>query len=400
MAYAILVVSTLLLDFTINLPTGSLPLALHDDGVTAFGISIVVGFGLAAALGGSVPIGVLADRFGRLLMIRIAGAVAVLALFLLAFVHGEVPTGLVMALRSLAIVAYTTAEFAYASALVAPERSASAVGTLGMIGNISFAVSPALSVWMWQHGIKHEQYLWSMIVGVAGVAVLFLLPEKHEPTKRRRSRKIFMRSAWLPAIVFLVSTTLQSGVNAALAVITFHERGVVNGALIFTALAVSTFAFRYPAGRLVDRFGPRAIALPAALMQGVGCLLAARATSPLEVIGAGVCLGVAWGAVVPIGLGLFFEKSSPRTRGAAMGAYNFAFSLGGAIGAILAAVVSAAHGGYVLAITICAFVPLAALPYVLLSKKPTNRPRNANEHVKTIIRDRRDTRRSASSSSS
>jgi len=386
MAYAILVVSTLLLDFTINLPTGSLPLSLHDDGVSPFGISIVIGFGLAAALGGSVPIGGLVDRFGRLPVIRLAGGISLVALFLLAIVHGELPTGLVMALRSLAFVAYTTAEFAYASALVAPERSASAVGTLGMIGNIAFATSPALSVWLWQHGIGREQYLWALIVGALGVAILFVLPKTHELPKQRRRRKIFMRSAWLPAIVFLVSTTLQSGVNAALAVITFHQRGVINGALIFTAIAATTFALRYPAGRFVDRFGPRLVAIPAALAQGVGCLIAARATTPIDVIIAGVCLGVAWAAVVPVGLGLFFEKSSPRTRGAAMGAYNFAFSLGAACGAIVAAIVSATHGGYGLAITICAFVPLVALPYVFSSKKPQSPLRRTSVHSARIVR--------------
>ena len=396
MAYAILVVSTLLLDFTINLPTGSLPLALHDDGISPLGISIVVGFGLAAALGGSVPIGVLVDRYGRLPIIRLAGGLSVFALLLLAFVHGVVPTGLVMALRSLALVAYTTAEFAYASALVAPERSASAVGTLGMIGNISFATSPALSVWLWQHGVMREQYVWSTVIGIIGVAVLFVLPNTHELAKQRRSRKIFMRSAWLPAIAFLVSTTLQSGVNAALAVITFHERGVLNGALIFSAVAVTTFSLRYPAGRLVDRFGPRVVAIPAALAQGVGCLIAARATSPFEVVTAGVCLGFAWAAVVPVGLGLFFEKSSPRTRGAAMGAYNFAFSLGGAIGAIVAAIASASHGGYAAAITFCAFIPLAVLPYVITSKKP---PRPIRRAAPRVAKTRRKFRFRISSSS-
>jgi len=386
MAYAILVVSTLLLDFTINLPTGSLPLALHDDGVSPLGISIVIGFGLAASLVGSVPIGAFVDRFGRLPVIRLAGGISLVALCLLAFVHGEIPTGLVMALRSLAFVAYTTAEFAYASALVAPERSVSAVGTLGMIGNIAFATSPALSVWLWQHGIGREQYLWALVLGVLGVAVLFVLPRTHERPKQRRNRKILMRSAWLPAIVFLVSTTLQSGVNAALAVITFHQRGVINGALIFTAIAATTFALRYPAGRLVDRFGPRLVAIPAAVAQGVGCLIAARAATPLDVIIAGVCLGVAWAAVVPVGLGLFFETSSPGTRGAAMGAYNFAFSFGSASGAIVAAIVSATHGGYGSAITICAFVPLIALPYVLSTKKPQRPLRRANVHAARIVR--------------
>jgi MFS family permease len=86
------------------------------------------------------------------------------------------------------------------------------------------------------------------------------------------------------------------------------------------------------------------------------------------VIVAGVCLGAAWGAVVPVSLGLLFEHSSPRTRGAAMGAYNLAFNGGAACGALLATFATLAGGGYALAIAICAVAPLAALPYVLRSQ--------------------------------
>jgi MFS family permease len=121
---------------------------------------------------------------------------------------------------------------------------------------------------------------------------------------------------WLPAITFLVARSLASGVNGALAIVTFQQRGVANGALLFTAMATTTFGLRFFAGRLVDRFGPRAVAVPTAIAQCAGALLAAHAQTPLQVITAGLCAGAAWSAVVPVGIGLLFERSSIGTRGA------------------------------------------------------------------------------------
>ncbi len=385
MPFAILVLSTLLVDFAINLTLGSLPLALHDDGVSQTTISLVVGSGLIVSLFGSVPIGALVDRVGRLRTIRVAGAVAVLALLGLALTHGTAATTINVAIRSLALVAYMTAEFAYASAMFPPERAASAVGTIGMIGNLAFATAPAVGVFLWQHGIERQQYACGAALGAIGVLLLFTLPAKHDVKSAGRSRTIAMRSAWIPAIVFLVSVTLQSGVNIALAVLAFRERGIVNGALLFTAMAVTTFAFRYPAGRLVDRFGPRMIAIPIACVQCVGSLLAAHAATNEAVIIAGALMGFAWSAAVPVGLALFFEQSSPRTRGAAMGAYSLAFSLGATTGTVIAAVASALHAGYAAAMTVCAFSALAGLPIVLRSKPRKRRPRAAPKPIATAM---------------
>jgi MFS family permease len=374
MPFAILVLSTLLVDIAINLSVGSLPLALHADGASRTAISLVVGSGLIVSLFGSVPVGALVDRVGRLPTIRVAGALSVLAMIGLAVTHGAGTTALTVALRSIALVAYTTAEFAYASALFAPDRAASAVGTIGMIGNLAFATSPALGVFLWQHGIERSQFGYGAVLASVGVAILFALPAKHDVKTSGRSRTIAMRSAWIPAIVFLVSVTLQSGVNAALAVLAFRDRGIANGALLFTAMAITTFVLRYPAGRLVDRFGPRIVAIPIAVLQCAGSLIAAQATTNTSVIVAGAFMGFAWSAAVPVGLALFFERSSPRTRGAAMGAYNLAFSLGATLGAVIAAIASAVHGGYTAAITVCAFSALLGLPVVLTSRPRVRRP--------------------------
>jgi MFS family permease len=363
MAYAILVVSAILVEFAVNLPTGSLPLALAADRVGPAGIATVAAVAAVAPIVGSVPVGGLVDRFGRLPTVRVAAVGSAVALAALAFAHGASASALVMALRSLAITAYVTAEFAYASAIVRGERAVSAVATLGMVGNLSFAISPALGVWLWQQGLGRTQYLWGALPALAGVAVLFALPARHD-VRIRRSRRIFMRASWLPAMTFLVGATLVSGVNTALAVITFHQRGIANPALLFTALAVTTFALRYPAGRLVDRFGPRIVGVPTAAFHLAGSLLAATAHAPETVIVAGAVLGCAWSAMVPIGIALLFERSSKHTRGAAMGAYNLAFSIGILGGAALASLCAASGAGYAAAIVAAGVGPALALPWV------------------------------------
>jgi MFS family permease len=135
-------------------------------------------------------------------------------------------------------------------------------------------------------------------------------------------------------------------------------------------MALTSFALRYPAGRLVDGAGPRAVALPTAALQAAGALLAASAHSLEMVLVAGVLLGAAWAAVVPVTVGLLFEHSASATRGAAMGAYNLAFSGGAACGAVLAAGATLLGSGYGLAMSLCACASLASLPLVLRTSAP------------------------------
>ncbi|MBD5605143.1 MAG: MFS transporter [Candidatus Eremiobacteraeota bacterium] len=367
-----LVVSALFFEIALNLPVGSMPLALTQDGASRAAVAVAMGCGMFAALFGSLPIGALTDRIGRLATIRGAALVGTLSMLGLAFAHGALLGGALLALRSIAVVAYMTAEFAYASELASKDRAVSGVATLGMIGNLTFATAPALGVFLWQHGVGREQYLWSAALAAAGLGCMFLLPKRHDVRlASTRRAPLFMHPRWLPAVGFAASATLQGGVNGSLAILTFHDRGIANGALIFTASAAVSFLLRYPAGRLVDRFGPRAIAVPVAIVQGAGCVLAAEAHSVAAVLLAGACLGFAWSAVVPVALGLLFEHSTSNTRGAAMGAYSLAFSGGAALGAVVATLSTLAGAGYPLAIVICAIAPLLALPAVVRSRRST-----------------------------
>jgi MFS family permease len=370
MTYVILIVAALLCEVSCNLPVGSLPLALADEGASRSSIAIAMGSGMFAALFVSVPLGMIVDRVGRLAVLRVAAAASVLVMIAMSCMHGIIAGCFLMAFRSAVLVAYMTAQFTYASNIFAKERAVSAVGTMGIIGNVAFASGPALGVYLWQHGVHREQYFFACILNVVAALLVFALPAKYDVfTQRPAKRRIIFRAAWVPAMAYILSCTLQGGVNGALAVLAFQDRGIANGATIFSASAITTVLFRYPAGRLVERFGARTMAIPTALFQGVGCILASHAASMPAVIAAGMCLGTAWSAVVPIGLALFFETSSHRSRGIAMGSYNLAFGGGAALGALVATIATMMHAGYTEAITICALAPCLALMLLLTAKR-------------------------------
>jgi MFS family permease len=374
MAYALLVASAFLFELALDLPVGSLPLALDGDGASHGAVAAAMGSGMFAALLASLPLGALVDRFGRLRIMRVSALAGALSLLTLTFVHGAAGGSALLALRSIAFIGYMTAEFAYAGDLAMPGRAVSTVATLGMIGTLTFATAPALGIALWQHGVAREQFAWSAAVALAGAALLWALPA--EPARQpHASTPPMFRREWLPAIAFGVTVVLQPGVNGTLAVLTFHDRGVANGAALFSASALVAFALRYAVGRLIERFGPRRFALGVVLAQLGAALLAARAQTLTEVIVAGVLLGVGWAGGPPVLIALLFETTDERTRGAAMGAYNFASGSGAACGAVLATLATLLGGGYALAVTVAGLAPLAVVPFILRSKPPAGPPR-------------------------
>lgn len=367
--FVILVIVTIVIEFAGNLATGAMPLAMRADGTLASANALAMGAGMFANLLGSLPVGVLVDRIGRLFTMRAAAVITCAGTLGMTYLHGPWWGAALMALRGFGLMSYVTAEFAYTAEIVPPERTVSAVSLFGLMANLIFALAPALGVWLWQHGIQREQFLWGSIVAIAGTASLWLLPKRHDVRTRKQSRTIAMRSLWVPTIVFLIAASLYSGINYSAAVLAFAQRGIGNPALIFTATAIVTAAIRYPAGRLVDRFGPRYMAIPIALFELFGCVVAAYAHDASQVMLAGALLGVSWGAIVPVGVGLFFEYSSRRTRGAAMGAYNLALNVGAAAGAIGVAIFTHVGWGYGGAMLVSGVLPILALPLVFIRRK-------------------------------
>lgn len=152
MTYTLLFVAALLAEMASSIPMGSMPLALFGEGASESQISIVMGSGMFAGLLVSIPVGILVDRVSRILVMKVSLVVCALALVVMGLLHGVLAAYLEMAMRALGVIAFMTAQFAYVSAMFSGERKVSAVSSMGIVGNIAFAIGPgfwclALAEW-------------------------------------------------------------------------------------------------------------------------------------------------------------------------------------------------------------------------------------------------------------
>jgi len=135
--------------------------------------------------------------------------------------------------------------------------------------------------------------------------------------------------------------------------------GVAVPALFVQNLAAT--AARWLAGRRIDRRGPNGMLVPATLICAVGMGTAAFTSMPLAVLVGMAAFGAGFGLAQAATLNTMLARVSDRQYGAVSAAWNAAYDLGWAVGAIGIGMV-AATAGYPAAFAVAAALVLAALP--------------------------------------
>lgn len=145
-----------------------------------------------------------------------------------------------------------------------------------------------------------------------------------------------VRPEWIMASIFLVFTV--SNAPAPLYVVWQRDMGFsqTTVALIFVSYIVGAVLSLLFGGRAADRFGRRAVLLPALVLAAAACLLFATAQNPLWLESGRFLIGVASGAFGAAGGGALADICGPTGRARAA-LYASAAPVGGsAIGPLLA----------------------------------------------------------------
>jgi MFS family permease len=122
---------------------------------------------------------------------------------------------------------------------------------------------------------------------------------------------------------------------------------------VFAAVSLGSAVALIPAGMLVDRLGARWVLVVGGVINGLGTLAAAMATSPWGFAAALLVAGIGGSAVPVAGMASLMRSFAPERRGVVMGWRQLAVPLGGTIGAI-ALPLLAGTGGVRLALAACA----------------------------------------------
>jgi MFS family permease len=357
--FALLCAATLFEFTSLGVYMSALPLFVTDDlGGSRANVGLVMGAFAVTAVVLRPFVGQGLDRRGRRPFLMAAPAILVVTS------AAFVAVGSVAAAVALRLLQGVTGAFFYTAAAtvatdLAPfEKRADYLARFSLFLYGGFAIGPSLG-----EGLVRQGFDWAWVVagGLALASFLFTVSVRdttppdavagnHPPLR-------FLHPAAVgPGIVILTAATGYTAITAFSALYA-RRIGMGSSGPLYATFALSILGVRLVAGRLADRHGRVAVALPGMALAAAGMALLATEPSPaLAFVGVGG-FGVGFALVFPALLALTVDRVPEAERGAAVGSFTAFFDIGAsggsyAVGAVADRVGFA--GGFGLPAALCA----------------------------------------------
>lgn len=333
----------------------TLPFIAREMGASDFQNGVLFALYALVGIAGVVPLGILADRFGRRVLIFIG--LGALSLGSLGYVQApNLPLLFVArALQGLGGNAVWVGCIAMQGDLSSREGMARSLSWLTAAWSLGFLIGPALG----GVGVSPRVpfYLYAAVSALALVYCLAYLPETFRGDSTFGIDKL-RRMLALPylrvsgTVVFLLAVFY--GAFEAFIPTFLADRGSSRASIagLFCALALPTLFLPPLAGRLADRIGDRnmlRVTLPLWAVLVAGSVLMMERLPPIVAF---LLLGIGEVAIYVPGVAVLHRGVANKDRGAASSANNFMFSCGFLIGPLAAgaALGKVGHQGIFLAV--------------------------------------------------
>ncbi|WP_322903710.1 MFS transporter [Paenibacillus campi] len=156
-----------------------------------------------------------------------------------------------------------------------------------------------------------------------------------------RKTSSFERKLLLPSLLNFLMSVTYGGLVSFIALFG-SEAHIANPGYFFLFNALAVILIRPFSGKIYDRFGPKALLVPGAMLLIAGLLLLSLAHSTLGLFAAALCYGVGWGALQPTMQTWMIQVVSPHQRGMANGMFLNSLDLGVALGAMILGTIASA----------------------------------------------------------
>jgi MFS family permease len=312
-----------------------------------------------------VPIGLLIDRIGRKPFLLYGTALFTIGNFgylwapsIALMIPGRI-------LHGLGWSGCTTAVATIAADIVPQARRGEMMGYAGMASSLAAALGPVLGF-----ALFHRFDYAGIFFGAGALLVLSFiagLPIK-EPHRESTLRK---SSHWLETVA--VKETIHAAIAVAFlsfghgGILTFLpiqalKLGMANPGVWFGVYAACILFSRPIAGPLSDRISRRAVILPGLILNILGILLLAIATSPNWLMAAAILGGFGTGAAQPALMTVAVDQSAAERRGQSLAQFQLFYDLGIGIGSLtLGALLDMVDQSFSVMYIVTAFVAVIGL---------------------------------------
>lgn len=362
-----------------------IPLSARDGGSSLAGAALVVSLVGIGSLVSNIPASIITAKFGERRGMVGAAALSMVAMLMCVFAPNLLVFAIGVFLIGAASSVFNLARQSYLTEAVPPFLRARAMSMLGGVGRIGLFVGPFIGALVIHLTGLAGAYWVAAIAALAAGAVAWSLPDlvsaQGEPpagappkisTLVSAHRKVFLSVGIGVLLVSAVRSSRQVvvplwadnlGLNPATTSLIYGLSGAID-MLVF-----------YPAGKIMDKKGRIAVAVPSMLFMGISLLLMPLTTGAVSLLLVALLIGFGNG----IGSGLIMTLGadySPRNgRAQFLGIWRFLADTGGSSGpAILAALTAVVSLSFGIAATgLLGLAAAAVLGYAVPRNKPVPR---------------------------
>ncbi len=303
---------------------------LETLGITESTIGILYAAGAVLALIFRPALGRILDLTHRRTVLLVTGALNAAVVLALAFtsVWGPLLWVLFLSQRVLQIALFTTM-LTYAADAIPVERRTQGLALFGLSGLLPIALGGVVGDLV----IDAFGYSGLFVVASATSLTSWLLVWRLPllPILGHRPRRGFWAALAQRNLLPLwwVTLTFSMGMET---IFTFTrtyvaDRGIGSTGLFFGVYGISAAATRILGGRHYDRVPQRPLVVGALLAYGAGLALMATAVNVAMVVAAGICAGLAHGALFPILTSQVVRRARTAERGSAMSIFTSIFDI-------------------------------------------------------------------------
>ena len=344
---------------------------LGADLATAAVITALLPIGRIIA---DLPAGAIAARLGDRMAMILASGIAVVGMALLALAPSLTVLGLGALLLGATDAVYALARQSYLTESVPVLMRARALSTLGGVHRIGLFIGPFAGAAIVHVTGSTPTIYW---LGVAtSILAALVVAVATDPDQRRKERGVpagllaVVREhrrtlSTLGIAVLLVGATRGARVTVVPLWAEHLELGAATTSLVFGIAGGIDMLLFYPAGKIMDLKGRRAIAVPSMLVMGVAMVLIPLTTTAGGLTAAAMLLGFGNGIGSGVIMTLGADTAPPHARAQFLGAWRLLADLGNAGGPLIVSA-GAALGSIALGIT--AMGPIAGATAAALAR--------------------------------
>jgi MFS family permease len=352
-----------------------LPGHLSVLGADEFHVGVIMAIMAAAGLLARPYVGSTMDTHGRRVVAIGGGLVLLVATALYLAVEAIGPLiYFIRVLHGLAEAALFSVMFTMAADLVPAERRTEGMAIFGVSGVVPLALGPLLGDLVLHDGDYGRLYVTGLILAVASLAFLVPLPETQPRASASEpvGRGFFaaagdgpLRPLWLAGFGFAFAVASSFIFMKTFVLVS----GVAQVSHFFLPYGLCAMALRLGLGWVPDRLGPERTLLPSIASIAAGLWLLGAAEGPLQVMAAGVLVGVGHGYAFPILSALVITRCRPSERGSAMALFTALFDAGMLVGGPLLGLIAETTTHRTMFRTAAAVALLAAVAFAIWDRR-------------------------------